>query len=71
MIFEDPDELGYWTGLRPSIDKCNDIVPAFVRESILAAAINAEEGHHWAAENERRKGGYGGEAIAALGKHRG
>lgn len=71
MIFEDPDELGYWTGLRPSIDICNDIIPKYQRDCIVSAAINAHEGHHAGAEDERRKGRYDGPAVAALGQYRG
>jgi hypothetical protein len=72
MIYEDPDELGYWsydeTGMSRAPDRafdqrsmtiCEAILPDDERRAILGAAINAHEGHGLAAENFRIEGGYG------------
>lgn len=71
MIYEDPDELGYWTQRRPAVDICNAMIPKHDRDCIVSAAINAHEGHHDGAESFRARGGYDSLAIAALGVGRG
>lgn len=66
MIFEDPDELGYFTdqevAKRPLVTSslviCNAIMPMQERADLEAAAINAHEGHDLDAERCRKYAGY-------------
>ena len=66
MIFEDEDELGYWTGspepppmqAMSSLIVCNAILPKQEQDDIEAAAINAHEGDKSAARKCRKLAGY-------------
>lgn len=65
-VEEDPDELGYWMGEKPvhpfaaasSLIVCNDLLPLVEQLAIEAAARDAHEGNHEAAEGSRVLAGY-------------
>jgi hypothetical protein len=69
MIFENPDDLGYFTDHellkqrrdpKSALAVCNSILSMDERMSIEAAAINSFHGHKRGAESHRVRADYGG-----------